>query len=62
MKTNAKADRQDTCYAKIDKTTYSYTASSTQLTPESPSKIQSIATERAIQKTTALEKSKENRD
>ena len=34
MKTNAKADRQDTCYAKIDKTTYSYTASSTQLTPQ----------------------------
>ena len=34
MKTNAKAGRQDTCYAKIDKTTYSYTASSTQLTPQ----------------------------
>ena len=34
MKTNAKADRQDTCCAKIDKTTYRYTASSTQLTPQ----------------------------
>ena len=61
MKTNAKADRQDTCCAKINKTTYRYTASSTQLTPEFSSKSQSIATEHAIQKTTALEKSNENR-
>ena len=53
--------RHDPCYAPIGKTTYRYTASSTQLTPEFSSKIQSIATERAIQKTTALEKSKENR-